>query len=105
VRSATLKPKHRDGRISPWCVNVPPELSPTGKRQELFFATKAEAQNACEELKARRENFGVSLTAMTPARIAKASEAFKILDPIGVDLLDAVRSYAESHKARTASKP
>ena len=105
MRSATLKPKHRDGRVSPWCVNVPPELSPTGKRQELFFATKAEAQVACEQLKARRENFGISLTAMTPGRIAEAAEAYKLLDPLELSLLDAARNYVAFHKARAASKP
>jgi integrase len=42
---------------------------------------------------------------LTAARIAQAAEAYKILDPIGVNLLDAVRSHAESYKARTGSIP
>src|SRR5260370_21836382 len=40
---------------------------------------------------------------MSPARIAEASEAFKMLDPIGVSLLDAVRDYLAGQKRRNAS--
>ena len=57
----------------------------------------------CEELKIRRDNFGHSLSTMTPARIAEASEAFKILAPIKVGLLDAVRAFAHQHIARNSS--
>ena len=108
-RTAILKPAFREARdkqgLAAWAVNVPANLSPTGRRQELFFSTKADAKVECEKLKARKDNFGSSLTAMTPARIAEAAEAFKILDPINVDLLTAVRGYVKSHKARSASIP
>jgi integrase len=86
-------------------VDVPANLSDTGKRQRKFFETKGEAKTECETLKARRENFGVSLTAMTPARIAEASEAYKLLDPHHLGLLDVVREYLEDHKQRSASIP
>ena len=83
-RGSSLKPTLRKERVkkglAAWCVNVPPELGKDGKRQQLFFATKAEASQECEKLKARKDNFGISLTAMTPARIAEASECYKILD-------------------------
>ena len=42
---------------------------------------------------------------MTPARIAEASEAYKLLDPLNVGLLDAVRSFIETHRQRSASIP
>jgi integrase len=103
MRSATLKPKHRAGRVSPWCVSVPPALSPTGKRQELFFATKAQAQNACEQLKARRDNFGVSLNTMSAARIAEAAESYKLLEPYGIGLLDCVRAHVAILAQRQSS--
>ena len=106
MKSASLKPKYREGRNHPWCVNVPAALSPTGKRMEKFFATKAEAAGACEEFKARKDNYGVAMTAaMTPARMSTAIEAFNLLDPLGVDLLDAVRAYVAGHKQRAASIP
>jgi integrase len=108
-RTAKLKPAFRPEReakgLAPWCVNVPAELAETGNRQQLFFDTKADAAAECEKLKARRDNFGTSLTEMTPARITEAGECYKILAPLGVDLLSAVRSYVASHKARNASIP
>ena len=106
-RSAILKPAFRKKRdekgLAAWAVNVPPDLSPTGRRQELFFSRKSNANTECEKLRTRKDNFGISLTAMTPARIAEAGEAFKLLDPIGVSLLDAVRDYVAGHKQRNES--
>jgi integrase len=106
MRSASLEPyKSTTSANRPWCVDVPANLSETGKRQRKFFATKGEAKTECETLKARRENFGVSLTAMTPAKITEASEAYKLLDPHHLGLLDVVREYLEDHKQRSASVP
>src|SRR5271166_3789537 len=102
ARSAKLKAVYLKSHDS-WAVNVPASLSDTGKRRQLFFATKGEAQTECEKLKARKDNFGISLTAMTPARIAEASEAYKLLEPLNIGLLDAVRSHVATVKARSAS--
>jgi integrase len=106
-RTAILKPAFRKARaregLAAWAVNVPPELSPTGRRQELFFSTKGEASGQCERLKARKDNFGLSLAVMTSARIAAAAEAYKLLDPLKIDLLDAVRSHIQVVSERTAS--
>jgi integrase len=108
-RPSSLKPTEIASRktsgLSAWCVNVPAHLSDTGKRRQLFFETKGEASTQCEALKARADNFGNSLLSITPARIAEAAEAYKMLDPIGIGLLDAIKSYVASHKTRTASIP
>lgn len=105
--SASLKPRKIESRVAigwaPWCVNVPAELSETGKRQRLFFDTEKEAKAECETLKARRDNFGNSLTAMTPARIASATEAYKLLDPLGIDLMEAVKSHLHIVNQRAGS--
>jgi integrase len=107
--SPSLKPRKIESRVAigwaPWCVNVPAELSETGKRQRLFFETEKEAKAECGTLKARRDNFGNSLTAMTPARIAEAAEAYKLLSPHGTGLVDAVRDYLRRHREKNASKP
>jgi len=106
-RSSTLKPAFRQERadkgLSAWCVNIPKHLSKTGKRQQLFFATQGEAKTECATLRVRKSNFGDSLGAMTPARIAEAAEAYKLLDPLEIGLLDAVRSQVAILKARSAS--
>jgi hypothetical protein len=110
-RTSNLKPTSRPERaakgLAAWVVNVPGELSPTGKRQQLFFSTKAEAQTECEKLKARKDNFGVSLTVMTAARIAEAAESYKLLD-LAADkrtLLEIVRAGLDLEQKRTASIP
>ena len=106
-RSSSLKPAFRQERadkgLLSWCVNVPPELSSTGKRQQLYFASKTEARIQSDQLKVRRSNFGDSMGAMTPVRIAKAAEAYKLLDPLAIDLLDVVRLHVASVAARTSS--
>jgi integrase len=106
-KTSSIKPKLRKERVrkglAAWCVNVPPELGKDRKRQQLFFSTKGEATTECERLKARKDNFGISLNAMTPVRMAEASEAYKLLDPLNVSLLDAVRDYIVGHKQRNES--
>jgi integrase len=108
-RKATLKPsevKSRKARaLAAWCVNVPDELSDTGKRRQLFYQTKKEAEGECERLKARRDNFGNSLSAMTPSRIAEASEAYKLLEQRHSQdsLLAIVRHYLAQRDLRTQS--
>ena len=106
-RTSSIKPTLRNERekkgLAAWCVNVPRALGEDGKRQQLFFSTKAEASAACEKLRARNDNFGVSLTAMTPARIAEAAEAYKLLAGYPMSLIDAVRGFLVTHKARTES--
>src|SRR5260370_32920222 len=86
-----------------WCLNVPAELSPTGTRQQLFFDLKKDAEAEAETLEARRDNFGVSLTEMTPARIAEAVEAFKRLEGHPISLLVAVWIALAFHNDRNIS--
>src|ERR1700736_2580987 len=106
MRTASLEPyRSVDSPNRPWCLSVPAHLSDTGKRKRQYFATKKLAEAEADRLAARQDNFGISLTAMTPARIAEASEAYKLLDPLNVGVLDAVRSFIETHRARSASIP
>lgn len=100
----TWRKKRADDGLLAWCVNVPAELSETGKRQQLFYATQEDAKKECVILKIRRRNFGSSLGAMTPARIAEAAEAYNVLNPLNVGLLDAVKAYAADHKLRFESR-
>jgi integrase len=102
ARPSSLEPRYLESRDK-WVLNVPAELSDTGKRRQLFFATKRAASADVEKLKARSDNFGTSLSTLTPARIAKAAEAYKLLDPLSIDLLDAVRGYVAAYKQRTES--
>src|ERR1700738_2082853 len=96
-RSTTANAARAPGGVGP------PRLSENGKRKRLFFETRNDALAECGKLKTRKDNFGFSLNAMTPVRIAEASEAYKLLDPLNIALLDAVRAHIQAHKQRTAS--
>src|ERR1700686_5282980 len=102
ARQARLKAVYLPSRDS-WAVNVPANLSDTGKRRQLFFETKGEALAESDRLKARKDNFGFSLNARTRGKIAEAAEAYKLLDPLNVSLIDAAREYVASHKQRNES--
>ena len=95
----------RDAGSKPWTVNVPEELSDTGARQQKFYATQKGAKAECDRLKAKRDNFGTSLTNLSQDQLRQATKAFELLKPHDVDLLDAVRSFIADHERRTASVP
>ncbi len=98
-----IKSRKAQGKAS-WCLSVPSHLSSTGERQRLFYATKTAAALEADKLAVRRDNFGVSLSSMTPARIAEASEAYDLLDVYpGVSLLSAVRAHIATLVAQGAS--
>ena len=100
-----IKSRKAQGKAS-WCLSVPSHLSSTGQRQRLFYPTKSAASLEADRLQARCDNFGVSLTSMTPARIAEASEAYNLLDAYpGVALLSAVRAHIATLAAQGASIP
>ncbi len=107
-KTSSLRPKRlpsRDGKE--WCVNVPAVLSPTGKRQRLFFATEREADIESELLKTKKVNFGHSLLSLSPSRIAEAGACYQRLELEAPDvtLSDAVSEFLERHRVRIKSVP
>ena len=105
--SSSIKPRRIKSRIkqkkAAWCLNVPAELSPTGKRQRLFFDTETLANAEALRLKTRQDNFGTSLSKLSPERIAQAAAAFKLLDEHKIDLMAVVSAHIKAHKQRSAS--
>jgi integrase len=108
-RQSSLKPRYSEARAKSgrkaWFILIPPHLSETGKEQRLHYETKKAAMLNAERLQRRSDNFGLSLNALTPARIALASEAFTLVDPLELDLLSVVRDGLLVHDQRTASIP
>jgi integrase len=102
ARSAKLKVVYDKVRDR-YRINVPRSLSDTGARRQLFFETKSAAVGAIELLKTKKHNLGVLASALSASQIAEASQAFKILEPHGIGLLDAIRSHLSLVKARNAS--
>jgi integrase len=110
ARSASLKPHKTLSRQTAgkafWCVDVPPHLSGTNKRQQLFFWTEKEAKAKCEELKARRDNLGTNLANVSAPRLLEAEECRRLLEEHpGISLRDAVHGFLEIHQTRVASIP
>jgi integrase len=106
-RAISLKPAFREARekagLSPWIVNVPSFLSHTGKRQELFFTSKTAAQAECDRLKAKKHNFGASLSLLSASQMVEAAKAFQMLKPHDLGLLKVVADYLAIHEQRKAS--
>src|SRR5271166_1307830 len=105
-KGISLKVRRDPGRPCSWYLNVPASLSDTGKRSRLYFATRDLAQGAAERLKARRDNFGLSLGKLTAGQIVEAADCYEQLaSHPGVNLSEAIRGYLEGHKIRSASIP
>jgi integrase len=108
-RTAKFEPYCLKGREAigqkPWLLNVPSALSETGKRQQLFFATRREAETAAEQIRTRQRNFGNSLSVMTPARMHEAAEAFLLVDrsALPVSVISLVREGLARHAKRLES--
>lgn len=97
---------HYDASSRRWILNVPSQFSETGKRQRLFYPDQEKALNAALALRERREHFGVSLSSLSPVRLAEASEAYKLLDALEqpTSLLSVVREWIHHKERQTSSK-
>jgi integrase len=109
-KTSSLRPRRLPSlgnEALPWVINVPATLSPTGKRQRRFFATRQQAEVECELLKTRKFNFGHSLSSLSPARIAEAVACYQRLDQgaPGVSLSHAVTEFLAFYRSRNLSVP
>lgn len=86
-----------------WRINVPAVLTQTGKRERRFFRTRELAQAHAATLKKALAEHGANTQSIRPSLAEAATAAEKLLEPLGVGLLDAVRAYVEIEKARRAS--
>ena len=107
-RNSSLRPRRLPSlgnEALQWVVNVPASLSPTGKRQRHFFATRQQAEVECELLKTRKFNFGHSLSSLSPAQIAEAVACYERLErgAPGLSLSHAVTESLALYQARNAS--
>jgi integrase len=97
-----LQSRHQAGKAA-WCLNIPASLSHTGKDRRQFYPTKKEGALDAERLQRRQDNFGISLSALSPSRIAEAAEALKLLEGSSLSLLAAVKAALATHKQQNAS--
>ncbi len=92
---------YRDGKR--YVVNIPAGLSPTGKRQRLFFATKRMAEMKKESLRRKAYEYGKSGMAIKASLAEDATRAAAILEPWGITLTEAATFTAEHRIRQQAS--
>src|SRR5208283_3684390 len=71
MKASRLKPAWDESHQA-WRLNIPANLSASGKRRQEFYPTKIAAVVAGDQYKARRDSFGGTLSTMSPARIGEA---------------------------------
>jgi integrase len=102
AKPTRFKPKQT---TSGWRLNIPPKFSETGKRQQLFYRTKELAETAAASLRKDRDNFGHQAVAIAPSIADQAVAALRLLEPLGIGLLDAVSRFVETETRQRASVP
>ena len=102
-RRLTLQPSETGLVKWPWRVNLPANISTTGRRERRFFETKREAETFCQQQRTRLQNFGRNTSTLTPGQLEEAAMAFDRLRPVGVSLNTVVTDFIARHKAREKS--
>ena len=86
-----------------WRINIPAKFSDTGKRRQFHYPTREKALTAAARLKKEHEIFGTQVTGASPSLVEAAVAAAKLLEPLDVGLLDAVRQFVERENFHRAS--
>ena len=98
------QPKFRPVKaLEGWRLNVPANLTVSGKRERYFFRTREAAIEEAAKLRDRREKFGIQASAISPSLAEQATAAVALLAPYGISLLDAAQRVAEAARAQAAS--
>jgi hypothetical protein len=75
-----LKPHLDTKKNGKWRLNIPAEISPTGKRQRLWFASHSQALGAANKFRQNHDQFGLSSKMLAPNRLIEATECWALLD-------------------------
>ncbi len=93
-----------------WRLNVPASISPSGKRQRLFFKQHWEARAAAKSFRQHYNEFGLSSVALSPSRRIESAECWQMLDEVSNSappgsmreiITKAVKAMRESSKSIT----
>jgi integrase len=79
-------------------------MAQDGRRQQLFFETKDDAEHHALTLQFGQKSFGDLIYKLKPHQLAECIKAYELLEPVGVGLLVAVNGFLTDHARRTASK-
>jgi hypothetical protein len=86
-------------------LNVPEALSPTGRRQRLYFSDISTARLKASELRARQHNLRIETDDFPELLRIDALKAIDLLRTLSEEatLLDAAKIYVETRKERQRS--
>ena len=98
-----VKIRNREGRLETFWKVLSPR--PGGGSNRRFFKVEAEANTHLELQKIQLTNFGTAGASMTEKLRGAALRAQEILEPLGLDLVEAAAHYAAHHKASTGGIP
>ena len=103
ARRLSLKPYPTGLKKWPWRVNLPANITTTGKRQRRFFESKQVADTFCRAERIRLDNYGRNSTTLTPGQQEEAAIAFERLSPYDVTLNTVVADFVARHEAQARS--
>lgn len=102
-RRLSLEPRKTGLKKWPWRVNLPANISGSGKRERRFFASRQLADTFCKQQRVRLENFGRNSSALTPGQLEEAAHAFQRISAYGVTLNTVVSDFVRRHDAKGKS--
>jgi integrase len=103
ARRLSLEPRVSGLKKWPWRVNLPANITATGKRERRFFESKAEAQTFCRLQRTRLANYGRNSSTLTPGQQEEAAMAFERLAPYSVALNSVVSDFIARRNAKANS--
>jgi integrase len=103
ARRLSLEPCPTGLKKWPWRVNLPGNITGTGKRQRRFFESKQAAETFCRVERIRLDNYGRNSTTLTPGQQEEAAMVFERLSPYNVTLNTVVADFIARYEARTRS--
>src|SRR5438552_9117134 len=103
ARRLSLEPCPTGLKKWPWRVNLPANITSTGKRQRRFFESKQAAETFCRAERIRLDNYGRNSTTLSPGQQEEAATALERLSPYKVTLNTVVADFIARHDARARS--
>ena len=101
TKSMAKDPKLRPVQTATgWRVNVPRDLSETGKRQRRDFSTEKDAERLASKLRTRYRK-GIRSALLTTEQALQAEQAIRLLEPLGISLIEAARTVQRRYNEAT----
>ena len=81
-------------------MELPAGITPSGKRERMFFGTKQDACNFSEQQRIRLKNHGtVGMSSLNVGQLAQAATAFETLNPYQARLNEVINEWITRKQA------